>query len=142
MYEIDKNVYAYQCPECGQLHYPAAMRCTKCGYRRYPEEEVERYWKREGYKPWKKTPLGGPCKLLSYTRLWALPVGFDQRYLDFGLVEFENGLRASGQLLIDKSRPFAKERDKPKIGMRLNARVGKIKEFAGKEYYGLQFEEA
>ncbi len=130
MYEIDKNVYAYQCPECGKLHYPATMRCKKCGYRRYPEEEVERYWKREGYKPWKKIPLGGSCKLLSYTRLWALPVGFDQRNLSFGLVEFKNGLRASGQLLIDK----------PKIGMRLNAEVGKIKEFAGKIYYGLQFE--
>ncbi len=130
MYEIDKNVYAYQCPECGELHYPVVMRCKKCGYRRYPEQEVKRYWKREGYKPWKKIPLGGSCNLLSYTRLWALPAGFDQRYLDFGLVEFENGLRASGQLLVDK----------PKTGMRLNARVGKIKEFRGKEYYGLQFE--
>jgi len=129
MYEIDKNVYAYQCPGCGQLHYPAVMRCKKCGYRRYPEEEVEKYWKREGYKPWKKVPLGGPCKLLSYTRLWALPVGFDQRNLSFGLVEFENGLRASGQLLVDK----------PKIGMRLDAEVGEIKEFTGKTYYGLQF---
>jgi len=132
MYEIDKNVYAYQCPECGKLHYPAVMRCKKCGYRRYPEEEIERYWKREEYKPWKKIPLDGSCKLLSYTRLWALPVGFDQRNLSFGLVEFENGLRASGQLLVDK----------PKIGMRLNAEVGKIKEFAGKIYYGLQFVKA
>ncbi len=132
MYEIDRNVYAYGCPECGELHYPAPMRCRKCGYRRYPEEEVERYWKREGYKPWKKIPLGGPCRLLSYTRLWALPVGFDQQYLDFGLVEFENGLRASGQLLVAR----------PKTGMRLNAKIGKIKEFRGKVYYGLQFEEA
>lgn len=129
MYEIDKNVYAYQCPECGELHYPAVMRCKKCRYRRYPEEEVEKYWKREGYKPWKKVPLGGPCKLLSYTRLWALPAGFDQRNLSFGLVEFKNGLRASGQLLVDK----------PKIGMKLNVRVEKIKEFYGKVCYGLQF---
>lgn len=129
MYEIDKNVYASQCPECGQLHYPAVMRCKKCGYRRYPEEEVEKYWKRKGYKSWKRVPLGGPCKLLSYTNLWALPIGFDQRNLSFGLVKFKNGVRASGQLLVDK----------PKIGMKLNTKIGEIKEFSGKVYYGFQF---
>ncbi|MBA7625440.1 hypothetical protein ES703_32870 [subsurface metagenome] len=129
MYEIDKNVYAYRCPKCGQLHYPAPMRCKKCGYRRYPEQEIEPNFRKVGYKPWEKTPLKGSCKLLTYTRLWNLPIGFDQRYLDFGLVEFENGIRASGQLLVDK----------PKMGMKLNAQVEKIKEFYGKVCYGLQF---
>ena len=129
MYKIDKNVYAYKCPECGRLHYPAVMRCKKCGYRRYPEQEIEKYWEKEGYKPWEKIPLKDYCNLLTYTRLWALPIGFDQRYMNFGLVEFENGIRASGQLLVDK----------PKIGMELKAALGKIREFKGKAYYGLQF---
>ncbi len=128
MYEIDRNVYAYQCPECGKLHYPSVTRCKKCGYRHYPEQEIEPRWEKKGYKFWKKIPLIGPCRLLTYTRLWALPVGFDQLYLDFGVVEFENGVRAVGHLLVDK----------PKIDMKLNAQIGKIKEFAGKEDYGLQ----
>ena len=129
MYEIDKNVYAYQCPECGRLHYPSVSRCRECGYRHYPEQEVEPRWKKKGYKFWKKVPLSGPCRLLTHTRLWALPAGFSQRYLDLGVVEFENGIRASGHLLADK----------PRIGMKLNAKIGKIKEHPVKEEYGLQF---
>lgn len=131
LYSTDKNVYAYQCPECGKLHYPSVSRCNNCGYRHYPEQEIEPRWGKKGYKFWEKVPLGGPCRLITYTRLWALPVGFDQEYLDFGVIEFENGLRASGQLLVDK----------PKIGMKLTAQTGKIKEFAGKLHYGLQFHE-
>ena len=129
MYEVDRNVYAYQCPECGRLHYPSVSRCKDCGYRRYPEQEVEPRWKKKGYNFWKKVPLSGPCRLLTYTRVWALPAAFDKRYLDFGVVEFENGVRASGHLLVDK----------PRTGMKLNAQTGKIKEYEAKEYYGLQF---
>ena len=129
MYEIDRNVYADQCPECGKLHYPAVSRCKQCGYRHFPEQEVEPRWKKKGYKFWKKVPLSGPCRLLTYTRLWALSVGFDQRYIDFGVVEFENGVRASGHLLVDK----------PRTSMKLNAQIGKTKEYKAKEYYGLQF---
>lgn len=129
MYEMDRNVYAYQCPECGRLHYPSVSRCEKCGYRHYPEQEVEPRWKKKGYKFWKKVPLSGSCRLLTYTRLWALQEGYNQRYLDFGVVEFENGMRASGHLLVDK----------PQIGMKLNAQIGKIKEHPVKEEYGFQF---
>jgi uncharacterized OB-fold protein len=125
----DRNVYASQCPECGRLHYPWVLRCKSCGNRRYPEDDVELYWTKKGYKSWKKVPLEGPCRLLTYTRLWAMPVGFDQRYTDFGVVEFENGIRASGQLLVDR----------PKSGMKLTARIGIIREYPTHPEYGLQF---
>ncbi|MBA7521473.1 hypothetical protein ES705_13580 [subsurface metagenome] len=129
LYLPDKNVYAYQCPECGRLHYPSVSRCKKCGYRYLPEQDVEPRWEKKGYKFWKKVPLGGPCRLLTYTRIWALPVGFDEAYLDFGVVEFENGVKAVGRLSVDK----------PRIGMKLDAQIGKIKEYLGEEHYGLQF---
>ncbi len=129
MYEVDHNVYADKCPVCGKLHYPGVSRCQECGYRHYPEQEAEERWRKKGYTFWEKVPLGGPCKLLTHTRVWALPAGFSQRYLDFGVVEFDNGLRASGHLLVEK----------PRLGMKLMAQPGKIKEFEGKTYYGLQF---
>jgi len=129
LYLPDKGVYAYQCPECGRLHYPSVSRCKKCGYRYLPEQDVEPRWEKKGYKFWKKVPLSGPCRLLTYTRLWALPVGFDEPYLDFGVGEFPNGVKAVGHLFVDK----------PRIGIKLNARVGKVKEYEDQVHYGLQF---
>jgi len=129
MYEIEKKVYMFKCPKCGQLHYPAPARCKKCGYRRYPEQDVEPYWQKKEYTFWQKIPLKGKCKLLSYTRLWSLPPGFPQQYIDFGLVEFENGIRAIGHLLVDN----------PQLNMELKAEPGIVKEYRGKIYYGLKF---
>jgi uncharacterized OB-fold protein len=57
--------------------------------------------------------LEGPCTLLSWTRLWNLPEGYTKKNMMFGIVEFENGLRASGQLEVDE----------PKTGMKLVSTV-------------------
>ena len=132
MYEVDRNVYAYECPKCGTLHYPAVARCKQCGSRYYPEQDVEPRWRKKDYEFWKKVTLAGSCRLLTYTRLWALPPGFAGLYLDLGLVEFKNGVRACGHLQVDK----------PKIGMKLDCRTGKLGERFGKEYYGLRFVKA
>lgn len=129
LYLPDKNAYAYQCPKCGRLHYPSVSRCKKCGYRYFPEQDVEPRWGKKNYKFWEKVPLGGTCQLLAYTRLWALPVGFDEPYLDFGVVKFPNGVRAVGHLSVDN----------PQVGMELDTRIGKIKEYAGEVHYGLIF---
>jgi uncharacterized OB-fold protein len=34
--------------------------------------------------------------LLTWTRIFNPPLGFDQRYLAIGVVEFENGVKAMG----------------------------------------------
>ena len=116
------EVYAYKCPECGTLHYPVPMICKDCSARRDPSGVL--------FSSWEKVPLGGKCTLLSWTRVYALPEGFDARYLLFGIVEFENGLRASGRLPVKE----------PKIGMKLVSKVGVVREKIGEDVYGFMFD--
>jgi hypothetical protein len=126
---IDHRIYASQCPECGKLHYPWVMVCKQCGYRRYPEETTELFWKKRGYKAWLKVPVEGPCKLLTWTRLWNLPLGFDQLNLDLAIVELDNGLRATGQLAVDT----------PRTGMKLVATPGVVRRYPTHDVWGLRF---
>ena len=117
----EAEVYAYKCPECGTLDYPAPMICKNCSARRDPSGVI--------FSAWEQVPLTGSCKLLAWTRVYALPEGFDVKYLLFGLVEFENGLRASGRLIVDN----------PQTGMDLTANGGVVKEKVGEDVYGLRF---
>ena len=107
------QIYAYKCPKCGTAYYPVTMLCAKCSNRRDPSGIV--------YQDWDKFPLEGPCKLLTWTRVWALPEGYDLPYLLFGIVEFPNGLRAAGQL----------KAENPAINMNLIARVEESTERPG-----------
>ena len=118
----EKEVFAYKCPQCGTLYYPVPMICRKCHNRRDPSGVL--------FDTWDKVPLGGlRGKLLTWTRLYALPAGFSERYLHFGIVELENGLRASGRLAVEN----------PEIGMDLVARVGLVREKVGRDVYGFMF---
>ncbi len=99
----EPKISAYKCQKCGSLYYPAPMVCSKCNTRRDPETN----------KGWETFDLEGPCTLLSWTRLWNLPEGYTKKNMLFGIVEFENGLRASGQLEVDD----------PKTGMSLHSTV-------------------
>jgi uncharacterized protein len=80
------GIVAFRCKKCGKLHYPFHDRCLACRGREF--ETVK--------------PLGA-AKLLTFTRIYNLPWGFDQRYLTIGVVEFENGVRAMGQIPVDES---------------------------------------
>ncbi len=115
------EVNAVKCPSCGKLFYPAPMICSKCSERRDPSGII--------FPDWEKVSLSGECKLLAWTRVYALPEGFDIQYLLFGIVEFSNGLRASGRLNVDQ----------PETGMKLNATVVTMDNAKGKEYDGFVF---
>ncbi len=115
-------VNGVKCPSCGKLFYPAPMICSGCGERRDPSGVV--------FPDWEKINMSGECKLLAWTRVYALPEGFEMQYLLFGIVEFSNGLRASGRLNVDQ----------PETGMRLNATVKEMDNSKGKEYDGFVFE--
>ena len=107
------EILAVKCPNCGKLDYPAPMVCKGCGARRDPS----------GFKAsaWESFPLEGPCTLLTWTKAFNLPEGYDKPFLLFGIVEFENGLRAAGQLEVDK----------PEAGMKLVAAVEESDERPG-----------
>jgi len=115
------KIMAYRCLTCGTAYYPAPMVCGKCSARRDPVTG----------KGWEAFGLEGSCQLLTWTRVWNLPEGYTKKYLLFGIVQFENGLRASGQLEVED----------PKTGMRLNATVKESDERPGNPVNVLVFKE-
>lgn len=120
--EEEHKVYAYKCPSCKTLYHPAPMICKKCHTRRDPSNVF--------FSEWDKVVLQGKCKLLTWTRVYALPEGYEIPYLDFGIVQFKNGIKASGRLRVEN----------PKNGMDLNAKVDVIRKEGTNPVYGLIFQ--
>lgn len=109
-------ITAYKCKKCGKIHYPYHDRCLACYHREF--EEI---------KP------SGNAKLLTYTAIFNLPWGFDQRFLIIGVAEFENKIKAMGQIKADSV-------DQLKLGMKVKPSWEPIREQDGEDVYGLQLE--
>jgi uncharacterized OB-fold protein len=77
----DVMLVAHQCKICGSVHYPRHDRCLHCKGREFQEIHPQ-----------------GNATLLTYTVIYSLPSGFDQRMLILGVAEFENRIRALGQV--------------------------------------------
>ena len=112
---MEHQVLAAKCSECGRLSYPPHFSCPACGGTRF-----------EGQ------PITGEGTLLTFTRAYALPLDYAVRYITLGIVQMEQGVRATGRLAIDE----------PRTGMRVRARVGEVREIDDKKKYGLIFEAA
>ena len=113
MYDVvAPKISAHKCDACGTVYYPAPMVCGKCNARRDPVTG----------RGWSTFDLEGPCTLLTWTRVWNLPEGYTKKFLQFGIVQFENGLRASGRVEVED----------PKSGMKLPATVEESDERPGK----------
>jgi uncharacterized OB-fold protein len=108
-------ITAYKCMKCGKLHYPLHDRCLACRGREF-----------EQIKP------QGDAKLLTYTAIFNLPLGFDQRFLIIGVAEFENKLKAMGQIKVDSV-------DRLKLGMKVKPTWEPIRVQYGQDVYGLKF---
>jgi uncharacterized OB-fold protein len=111
-------ITAYQCKKCGRIHYPFHDRCLACKGRDFNEI----------------TPQGN-VKLLTFTTIFNLPWGFDQRYLVIGIAEFENGVKAMGQIKADSAYQL-------QIGMTMKATWEPVRVKDGEDVYGLKFEPA
>ena len=107
------EIVAYKCKKCGKLHYPFHDRCLACRNREFEEVKPQ-----------------GKAKLLTWTRIYNLPWGFDQRYLTIGVVEFENGVKAMGQIQADESYDL-------KIGQMLEPAWETVRVQYGENVYGL-----
>jgi uncharacterized OB-fold protein len=107
------GLVAYQCKKCGHLMNPRHFRCLKCNGREF--EEVA---------------TAGECELLTYTDVWNLPWGIDERARFIGIVEFKNGLKAMGWVKVTE----------PKIGMKLKPAWSPVRVIGGEEVYGLTLE--
>ncbi|MEW6222915.1 MAG: Zn-ribbon domain-containing OB-fold protein [Candidatus Hadarchaeota archaeon] len=105
----------FKCKSCGRVMYPKHDRCLKCKATEF--EEVE---------------LGKEAKLVTYTKLYAVPEGIEMPPLVLGVVEFPGGARALGQIASDN----------PMVGMKLRPVWGKLRMMKGKEIFGFKFEPA
>jgi uncharacterized OB-fold protein len=116
-----KEIKAFRCASCGRTHYPYHDRCLNCRGRDFETIEAE-----------------GNARLLTFTQLFALPWGFDQQFLFLGVVEFENGVRALGQIK-------AESLDELSIGMWMKpswepvrVQYGPVRRQYGEDVYGLK----
>jgi uncharacterized OB-fold protein len=108
------KITAYQCTNCGKIHYPFHDRCICCKGRQF-----------EAIKP------QGKARLLTYSQINNLPWGFDQRFLTIGVVEFENGVRAMGQIVPGDGEQVP-------LGAVLQASWEPVRVAAGENVYGLK----
>ncbi len=113
-----REIYAYECTECGTVHYPFRMRCRGCG-----ELEPFRF---------KTVPLPRRGKLLTFTKVYNLPAEYEVATLGLAIVELENGMRVTGQLEVDD----------PSIGMDVFGDVGVVRHEAYTDYWGFIFRAA
>ncbi len=111
----ETTIQAYKCKKCGKIHYPFHDRCINCKGRDFEIIHPQ-----------------GQAKLLTYTQIFNLPWGFDQRFLVIGVAEFENGVKAMGQV-------NAGSVDELKVGMPVAASWEPIRVQYGENVYGLKF---
>ena len=105
-----------KCNNCGFLQHITHLRCLICKNENFSLIEAS-----------------NSCKLLSYTILKAPPAEFqDKKSYALGIVEFDNGIRALGQITTE---------DNLKIGMHMKPIYKKIcEDLDGKEIYTYVFE--
>lgn len=108
-----QRMMGVKCKKCGKIFYPKRARCINCKSKEL--EDIE---------------MGDKCKLVTYTKLYAIPMGIKQIPLPLGIVEFENGARALGQITAEELE----------IGMNLRPVWGPLRKIRGKEVYGFEFE--
>jgi uncharacterized OB-fold protein len=109
-------ITAYKCKNCGLIHYPYHERCLNCKEHEFEVIHPE-----------------GTAKLLTYTQIFNLPWGFDERFLIIGVAQFENGVKAMGQVKAQSLDGF-------KTGMKVKALWEPIRVVAGENIFGLKFE--
>jgi uncharacterized OB-fold protein len=112
----EKKIEWKKCTKCGFLQHSTHLRCLQC--RNNTFEAI---------------PATGTCKLITYTILKAPPAEFrDKSSYALGIIEFENGVKALGQLTTQKDL---------KTGMELKPIYTKVCEnLDGKQVFTYVFE--
>jgi uncharacterized OB-fold protein len=105
-------ISAYACKACGKRTHVRHSHCPSCNGTSFEE-----------------TRVGGKAKLLTFTRVHALSLAYEDLHITLGIVEFEDGCRALGRLFVDE----------PRIGMKLTAELGTVRVDGLDEIKGLCF---
>jgi uncharacterized protein len=111
----ERNQKAYKCKKCGRVTYPGRAACLACKHREF--EEI---------------PFGDQCTLVTFSQIFQLPWGINDRFLTIGICKFDNGVKAMGRI----TTPDVK------MGMRMKARWELFRQIAGEDVWGWIFEPA
>jgi uncharacterized OB-fold protein len=109
------TVNAAMCRGCGKPSYPTHFYCPVCSGTKFDP-----------------VPIEGEGKLLTFTRVYALSLDYEDLYITLGIVELDMGIRALGRLDIAE----------PVLGARVRSEIGVVREIAGNAVQGLIFRAA
>ncbi len=109
------QVFAARCESCDRLHYPTHYYCPGCGGTEFSP-----------------VPIEGEGTLVTFTRAYALSLDYTQLFLTLGIVELDQGIRATGQI----------DCPQVKTGMRVRVETGPVRDIEGSEVGGLIFKKA
>jgi hypothetical protein len=107
----ENKLMGFKCKKCSAIAYPKRFMCSSCKGR-----DFEEY------------PLNGEGRIVTFTKLWAIPEGIEQLPLTLAIVEFGK-VRVTGQVLDDEI----------KIGDKVRPVWGHVRKIRGKEIQGFRF---
>jgi uncharacterized OB-fold protein len=108
----ENRLVAFKCEKCGTITYPKRILCPSCRARDFVEY-----------------PLGSEGRVVTYTKLWAIPEGIEQLPLTLAIIEFDGKVRVTGQVLSEDI----------KTGRRVGPVWGHVRKIRGKEIQGFRF---
>ena len=111
----EQDLVAFKCKKCGKISYPKRLLCPSCR-----GKEFDHY------------PLTGEGRIVTFTKLWAIPEGIEQSPLTLAIIEFDGKVRVTGQVLSEEIR----------TGDRVRPVWGHIRKIRGREIQGFRFEPA
>jgi len=109
----ERKLMGLKCKKCGTIAYPKRFLCSSC-----KGKDFEEY------------PLGDEGRVVTFTKLWAIPEGIEQLPLTLAIVEFDGKVRVTGQVLNEEI----------KMGDRVRPVWGYIRKIKGKEIEGFRFQ--
>ena len=109
----ESRLIGFKCKKCGAVAYPKRLICSSCRGKDFGEH-----------------PLSDEGKVMTFTKLWAIPEGIEQLPLTLAIVEFDGGVRVTGQVLSQEV----------KIGDKVRPVWGHIRKIRGKDIQGFRFE--
>ena len=110
---VANGLIGFRCKRCGAVVYPKRFRCPSCKAIDFDEH-----------------PLGEEGRVVTFTRLWAIPEGIEKLPLTLAIIEFDGKVRVTGQVLSEEIR----------TGDRVHPVWGHIRKIRGKEIQGFRFE--
>lgn len=110
----ENRLHGFKCKKCGTIVYPKRFLCSSCKGRDFEEH-----------------PLGGEGRVVTFTKLWAIPEGIEKLPLTLAIIEFDDNVRVTGQVLNEEI----------KTGDKVRPAWGHIRKIRGKEIQGFRFEQ-